>query len=81
MTQNRTKRNDARAARNDEQERAAVIRVPDEVAADRPAQLEPVTGPQLLGQVRGDLTVVQALDRDRHRLSRSGGNRVPRSAR
>ena len=36
---------------------------PDEVAADRAAQLELVAGPQLVGQVRRDLAVVDPLDR------------------
>src|SRR5205807_9008509 len=47
-----------------EQHRAAVLRLPDEVAADRPAQLDAVAGVELVGQVRRDLAVVEPLDRE-----------------
>src|SRR5207253_2383702 len=49
---------------------------PDEVAADRAAELEAVTGSQLLGQIRGDLTVVEPLDGDGNRFSRRRGDRI-----
>ena len=39
------------------------VGLPDEVAADRPAELDLVARPQLVGQVRGDLAVVEALHR------------------
>ena len=57
----RHQRHDARAAGH-EQQRAALRRLPDEVAADRAAQLDLVARPQLVGQVRRDLAVVEALD-------------------
>ena len=56
----------ARAAA-DQQQRPADGRIPGEVAADRPAQLELVAGAQLVDQVGRDLAVVQPLDRQRER--------------
>ncbi len=48
----------------DEQQRASLRRLPDEVAADRTAQLDPVAGPELVGEVRRHLAVVEPLDRE-----------------
>jgi hypothetical protein len=48
----------------DEQQRTVLRRPPDEVAADRATQLDLVAGPELVGQVRGNLAVVEALDRE-----------------
>ena len=59
----RHQRHDARSA-GDEQQRAALRRLPDEVAADGPAELDLVARPELVGQVGGDLAVVEALDRE-----------------
>ncbi len=68
VAQHRRQRDDARAAA-DEQQRPAVLDLPGEVAADRAAQLDGVARPQLVGQVRRDLAVVEALDRQRERGS------------
>jgi hypothetical protein len=46
----------------DQQQRPAPVRLPDEVAADGPAQLELVALAELAGQVGRDLAVVEALD-------------------
>jgi hypothetical protein len=54
-------RNDARAAR-DEEQRAAERRAPDEVAADRAAQFEIVSRLQGLGQVGRHLARVEPFD-------------------
>ena len=75
MAQHRAQRDDPRSA-GDEEQRVAVCRVPDEVAADRAAQLERISAAQLLRQIGGDLAVVQPLDRDRDRLARRRGDRV-----
>ena len=45
-------------------QRPAQAGLPDEPAADRPAQLQLVAGAQLVAQVRGDLTVVDPLHRE-----------------
>src|SRR6266516_2985309 len=76
VTQHRTQRHDARAAR-DEQERAPERLLPDEVAADRPSQLELVTGTQLIGEIRGHLAVFESLHRQ-HEITvfGRGGDRV-----
>ena len=66
MAQHRHQRHDPRAA-PDEQQRAARGRLPDEVAADRAAQLELVAGPQLVDEIRRDLAVVEALDGEHER--------------
>ena len=73
VAQDRHQRDDSRAAA-DEQQRAAGRGVPDEVAADRAAQLELVAGPELVDEVGRDLAVVQALDGERERgvLGRRG---------
>jgi hypothetical protein len=44
-----------------------MVQVPDEVATDRTTQLEGVPGPELAGQVRRDLTVIDPLDRQLER--------------
>ena len=56
-------RHDARATA-DEQERPAERRLPDEVAADRPAHLEPVARDHDVVQERRDLAVLDPLDRE-----------------
>ena len=73
MAQHRHQRHDPRAAA-DQQQRAARRRVPDEVAADRAAQLELVAGPELVDEVRRDLAVVEPLDGEHERsiLGRRG---------
>ena len=43
----------------------ALGRFPDEVAADRAAQLDLVARPELVGQVGGNLAVLEPLDRKR----------------
>jgi hypothetical protein len=48
----------------DEQERPPERLLPNEVAADRAAQLELVAGLERLGQVRRHLAVVEPLDRE-----------------
>src|SRR5829696_9487713 len=57
----RHQRRDPRATGNEEQ-RPAQWRLPDEIPADRPAQLDLVALAELVGQVRGDLAVLEALD-------------------
>src|SRR5439155_9799250 len=76
VAEHRAERDDARAAA-DEEDRTAELLLPDEVAADRAAQLELVAGPQLLGEVRRDLAVVESLD-GQHDVPvfRGGGDRV-----
>src|SRR5437867_2421073 len=49
-------------AAGDQQQRTARWSLPDEVAADWSAELERVTRPELVGQVRRDLPVVEPLD-------------------
>ncbi len=74
--QHRAERHHARAAA-DEQQRPAVGRLPREVAADRPAELECVAGAYLVDEVRRDLTVVDSLDRQRElRVVRPRRDRV-----
>src|SRR5215471_597448 len=75
MTDHGHQRYDAGAARN-EQHGCAVIRLPDEVAADRPAYLECVSLPQLVDEVGRYFTVLQALDGDRKAVVGSRGDRV-----
>ena len=60
-TDHRHQRHDPRAAREQE-ERPAERLFPDEVAADRPAQLELVPGPQLADEIGRHLPVVEPLD-------------------
>ena len=71
----RHQRRDPRAAR-DEEQRPAGGRLPDEVAADRPAQLEPVAHGGHIDEVGRYLAVLEPLHRDRRRLTRRGGDRV-----
>ena len=69
-------RHDARAS-GDEQDGSTRAWIPDEVAADRPAQLEPVAGPRLIGEVRRHFAIVDSLDRQLEvRRIRRGGDRV-----
>src|SRR6266508_660014 len=69
-------RDDARPA-PDEEEGAALLRLPHEIPADRAAQLQLVSDDEFFCEVRGDLAVVEALDRDGQALVfRSGGDRV-----
>src|SRR5215471_19091779 len=68
-------RDDAGAACN-EQHGWFVTRLPDEVAADRPAYLEGVSLPQLVDEVGRYFTVLQALDSDREVVLGSRGDRV-----
>ena len=49
----------------DQHHRPAVARLPDEVAADRAAQLDPVTRAHLVDEVGRHLAVGQPLDRER----------------
>ena len=74
MAQHRHQRHDPRAAA-DEQQRPARRRVPDEVAADRAAQLELIAGAELVDEVRRDLAVVEPLDGERERSS-SGADAI-----
>ena len=62
VAEHRPERHDARAA-PDEEERPVEGLLPDEVAADRAAQLELVARPQLVDEVGRDLAVVEPLDR------------------
>jgi hypothetical protein len=57
-------RDDAGASAH-EQERPGRVSVPHEIASDRTAELEHVATAQLAGEVLRDLTVRQALHRDR----------------
>jgi hypothetical protein len=75
LPRHRRQRHDARAA-GDEQRRLGLVAVPDEVAADRAPNLEDVAVSNLVHQVRGDLAVLEPLDRDRQRLAGGGGDRV-----
>src|SRR4051794_508428 len=76
MAQYRPQRNDAGAAAY-EKEWAAERLPPDEVAADRAPQLELVSGPEHLRQVRRDLAVVEPFNRESEVLVlRAGCDRV-----
>jgi hypothetical protein len=57
----RHERHDPRAAA-EEEDGPALARVPDEIAADRPAQLELVADDEHVSKVGGDLAVRQPLD-------------------
>src|SRR5215471_1455781 len=67
----------ARWPAGDEQQRPARSDGPGEVAADRPAQLEPVARPGLVDEPGRHLPALEPLDREREpqRLGR-GGDRV-----
>jgi hypothetical protein len=67
MTQHRHQRDDPGAS-GDQQDRAPRIRLPYEVAADRPSQLELVAHAQLTDEVRGHLPVREPLHREREPL-------------
>ena len=76
VAEHRPQRDDAGAAR-DEEERAAERLPPDEVAADRAAQLELVPGLEASRQVRRHLAVVEPLDgEDEVLVLRRGRDRV-----
>ena len=62
MAKHRHQRHEARSAA-DEEQRTPPCRVPGEVAADRPAQLELVAREHVLRQVRRHLAVLDQLDR------------------
>ena len=76
VAQHGHQRDDARAA-GDQQQRPARGDGPGEVAADRPAQLEPVARPGLAGEPGRHLPALEPLDGEREprRLGR-GGDRV-----
>ena len=76
MAQHRHQRHDARAAGDEQQGLLWSVRVPDEVAAHRSAQLEAVTRDDLVDEIGRDLAVVEALDGQRRRLVRRGRDRV-----
>ena len=61
VAKHRPERHHAGAA-GDEQQGPAAGRLPDEVAADRAAELETIPRPELVGQVRRHLAVADALD-------------------
>ena len=63
MAQHRHQGHDAGPA-GDQEERPAERRLPDEVAADRTAQLDPVADDHDVVEEGRDLAVVDALDRD-----------------
>ena len=71
----RHQRHDARAAR-DEQDRRLARAVPDEVAANRAADLEAITLMHLGDEIGRDLAVLELLDGDRERLSGRRRDRV-----
>ena len=76
VAQHRSQRDDARAA-GDQLQRPGQRRLPDEVAPDRPAQLELIAGLEHVREVRGDLAVVEPLDREREEVVlRRGGDGV-----
>src|ERR671919_112637 len=75
MAEDGHQRNQARAA-GDRQERTPVLHAPDEVAGERPPQLERVADAQHLGQVRRDLAVFEPLHSQlRHRFLGRRGDR------
>jgi hypothetical protein len=60
-----------------EHQRPALGGLPDEVAADRAAQLDLLARPELVGQVGGDLAVVEPLDGEPDASTvKRGGDRV-----
>jgi hypothetical protein len=76
VTHHRHQRHEPRSA-GDEQQRTAVLAAPDEVPADRAAQLQLITATELVGQIRRDLAVLEPLDRQRDRcVLRRRGDRV-----
>jgi hypothetical protein len=76
FAQHRHQRDDSRAAA-DQEHGAAHLGLPDEVAADRPAQLDPVAGPQHIRQIGRDLAVVEPFHRQLDaRAVGSGPDRV-----
>jgi hypothetical protein len=76
MPQDRPQRHDPRPAGQQQQQWPAILGLPDEVTADRPAQLQVVPGPQLVGEIRRDLAVIEPFDGDRHRLAGRRRDRV-----
>jgi hypothetical protein len=76
VTQHRAEWDDAGAAREQE-ERATEHCLPDEVAAERTAQLQRVAGAELGDEVGRDLAVVKSIDgEDELVVLRRGGDRV-----
>ena len=64
-------------ATTDKQERAVELRLPNEIAADRSAQLQFVSGPEFVDEVRRDLTVFEALyGQDQIGVFGSGRDRI-----
>ncbi len=60
-----------------QQQKTAVLATPDEVPADRAAQLQLITGTELVAQIRRDLAVLESFDRQRERcVLRRRGDRV-----
>jgi hypothetical protein len=74
MAEHGHERHDARSA-PDQEDGPALTGIPDEIAADRPAQLDLVSVAQLLAQVAGHLAADEQLDRLR---PRARGRRAPR---
>src|SRR5438309_11037808 len=62
MTEHRHQRHHARSTAHEKQ-RGVIAGAPDEVTADRPAELEPVPHLELADQIWRYLAVVQAFDR------------------
>jgi hypothetical protein len=76
VAQHRHQRHEA-GSPGDEQKWTAVLAAPDEVPADRAAQLQLITGTELVGQIRRDLAVLESFDRQRERcVLRGRGDRV-----
>jgi len=75
VAQDRPHRGDAGTSGRQEQ-RPAVVRAPDEIAADRPADLERVARPYVFRQVWRHLPVLEPLHGDQRRLAGGGGERV-----
>ena len=63
MTNHRHQRHDSGAAA-DKQHRTAVLATPDEVSADRAAHLERIAASCHLVEIRRNLAVLEALDRE-----------------
>ena len=62
-------------AAGDKKQRATGADIPHEIATDRAAELQPVAGAQLAGEVLGDLTINQAFHRHRQRFAGVGRRR------
>ena len=75
MPGHRRQRHDARAA-SDQQDRFGLVRIPDEVAADRASHLDLVALARLVHEVGRDLAFLEALDGEREAVAGRGGDRV-----